>query len=112
MTEDDIPKLADWLAEYRSRPAPVEVIVASYDLAEPVPDDPSEGMAAGQIAVDIVRYEAPSERDPEDNAHYVMGVNAKGEHLWDDWYESETAAREAIADGGYGAVTERRREDN
>jgi hypothetical protein len=36
-----------------------------------------------------------------------MGVNAEGEHLWDDWYESEQQARQAIAEGEYGEVVER-----
>ena len=112
MADEDIPKLADWLAEYHSRPDPVEVVVASYDLVEPVPNDSGEGMSAGQVAVDIVRYDAPPGRPgPPDNAHYVMGVNAAGEHLWDDWYESEEAAREVIADGHYGPVVERLRDD-
>lgn len=111
MPEDEIPKLADWLAEYRSRPEPTEVIVASYDLVESVPDNPREGMSAGQAAVDIVRYDSPGWPGPPDGSHYVMGVHAQGQHLWDDWYESEHAAREAIAEGRYGAVIERPRSD-
>lgn len=111
MAEEEVPKLADWLAEYRSRPDPIEVVVASYELLEPVPDDPREGMSAGQVAVDIVRYDAPGWPGPPDDSHYVMGVNADGDHLWDNWYESEQAAREAIADGHYGAVIERSHDD-
>ena len=107
MAEDDIPKLADWLAEYRSRPEPVEVIVASYDLVEPVSDDPHEALSAGQVGVDIVRYDAPGWPGPPDDSHYVMGVNADGAHLWDDWHESEQAAREAMSDGQYGTVVAR-----
>ncbi len=41
---------------------------------------------------------------PDCVSHYVMGVDADGLHLWDDWYDSEQAAREAISDGHYGAV--------
>jgi hypothetical protein len=111
MAEEDIPKLADWLAEYRSRPDPVEVVVASYDLVEPVPNDRRQGLSAGQVAVDIVRYDASGRPGPPDDSHYVMGVNAHGDHLWDNWYESEQAAREAIADGDYGAVVERPPDD-
>ena len=107
MGDEDVPKLADWLAEYRGRPEPVEVIVASYDLVEPIPDDPMHALAAGQVGLDIVRYDAPGWPGPPDHAHYVMGVNGRDEHQWDDWYESERDAREAIASGHYGAVTER-----
>jgi hypothetical protein len=102
MAEDEIPKLADWLAEFRSRPEPTEVVVASYDLVEPVADRPGQ-----VVAVDIVRYDAPRWPDPPDDSHYVMGADANGEHHWDDWYESEEAAREAITDGHYGAVVPR-----
>jgi len=57
MAQDDIPSLADWLAELRSRPAPTKVVLASYDLVRPIPDAPHEGMAAGQVALDVVRYD-------------------------------------------------------
>jgi hypothetical protein len=109
VTEDDIPKLADWLAEYRSRPEPVEIIVASYTLPEPIPDDPVHGMSAGQTGIDIVRYAASGRPGPPDNSHYVMGVDGRGQHTWDDWYETEDDARGAIESGHYGAVVERRR---
>jgi hypothetical protein len=112
MGEEEIPKLADWLAEYRSRAEPVQVIVASYALVEPIPNDPTHGMSAGQVALDIVRYDAPGWPGPPDNAHYVMGVNAQGEHLWDNWYESEHDAREVIGSGHYGAVIERERRNS
>jgi hypothetical protein len=107
MSDEEIPKLADWLAEYRSRPEPVEVIVASYDLAQPIPDHPDSALSAGQVGLEIVRYDAPGWPGPTDDSHYVMGVNAEDKHLWDDWYDSEQAAREVIASGHYGAVVER-----
>jgi hypothetical protein len=107
MASDEIPRLADWLAQHRSRPAPTEVIVATYDLIEPTPATSDAGMAAGQVAVDIVRYESPARSGPRDNAHYVMGVDSQGQHLWDQWFESEEAARDAILRGEYGEATER-----
>ena len=107
MPDDGIPKLADWLAEFRSRPEPVEVVIARFDLVNPVPDHPDQGMSAGQVVVDIVRYDAPARPGPPDDSYYAMGVNRAGEHLWDDWYESEDAARKVIADGHYGEVVER-----
>jgi hypothetical protein len=107
MPRDEIPSLAEWLAEYRSRPEPTEVVVATFDLVEPIPDTPEHGMAAGQVAVDVVRYDRTGWPGPPSNAHYVMGVDPGGNHTWDDWYESEQAAREAITDGHYGAVVER-----
>jgi hypothetical protein len=82
MAEDEVPKLADWLAEYRSRPEPVEVIVATFDLLDAIPDEPHRGMAAGQVGIDIVRYDAPGWPGPPDDSHYVMGVDGDGEHLW------------------------------
>jgi hypothetical protein len=103
----DGPSLSEWLAEYRSRPAPSEVVVVSYDLVEPVPDTPDHGMAADQVGIDIVRIDKPGWPGPPDDSHYVMGVDAQGRHLWDDWYDSELAAREVIADGHYGEVVER-----
>jgi hypothetical protein len=112
MPDEEIPKLADWLAEYRSRPDLVEVVVVSYDLVDPVTDDRRERMSSGQVAVDIVRYDAPGRPGSPDSGHYVMGVDASGEHLWDDWYGSEAAAREVISDGHYGAVVERLRDDS
>lgn len=110
MADEDIPKLADWLAEYRSRPEPTEVVVASFDLKEPVPEDPSNGMPAGQTGVDIVKYDRTGWPGPPDNAHYVMGVDRGGRHLWDDWYESEDDARGAIESGRYGDLIERQRD--
>jgi hypothetical protein len=107
MTQDDIPKLADWLAEYRSRPKPTEVVVATYDCVTPIPDTPDNAGDAGRVALDIVRLDAPGWPGPPDPSHYVMGVDARGQHLWDDWFESEQAAREAIALGRYGDVVER-----
>jgi hypothetical protein len=107
MADDDVPRLADWLAEYRARPKHVEVVVATYDLHEPVPNVPAAGLHAGQVAIDIVRIDKPGWPGPADNSHYIMGVDAEGRHLWDDWYESEEAARDVIADGHYGDVVER-----
>jgi hypothetical protein len=107
MAGEDAPSLSDWLAEYRSRPEPTEVVVVTFDLVEPIPDTPEHGMAAGQVAVDVVRYDKTGWPGPPDNAHYVMGVDAHGNHLWDNWFESEQAAREAITDGYYGTVIER-----
>jgi hypothetical protein len=51
------PKLAAWLAGYRSRPEPQMVVVATFDLVDPVPDTPENAMAAGQVAIDIIRYD-------------------------------------------------------
>jgi hypothetical protein len=85
----------------------VEVIVASYALAEPIPEDANEGTSAGQVGLDIVRYDARGAPGPPDESHYVMGVNGLGAHLWDNWYESEQTARDAIASGHYGPVVER-----
>jgi len=107
MSQDEIPRLADWLAEYRSRPKPTEVVVATYDMAEPISDVPENASDAGRVALDIVRYDSPGWPGPPDESHYVMGVNARGEHLWDDWFESEQARREAIGHGRYGEVVER-----
>ena len=107
MAEDDVPRLADWLAEYRVRPKPIEVVVATYDSVEAIPETPENGMDAGRVALDIVRYDSPGRPGPPDDSHYVMGVDAKGQHLWDDWYESEQAAREALAVGRYGEAVER-----
>jgi len=105
--QEDIPRLADWLAEYRSRAKPTEVVVARYDLVQPIPDAPDEGMAAGQVSLDIVRYDSPDRPGPPDDSRFVMGVDARGKHLWDIWHESEQAARKAIAEGHYGEVVER-----
>jgi hypothetical protein len=110
MAEDEIPKLADWLAEYRSRPEPREVIVASYDLTQPIPDDSAHGMSEGQTGIEIVTYDLTDWPGPADNSHYVMGVDGDGQHLWDDWYESEDAAREAIESGQYGDLVKRERD--
>ena len=106
MPDDEIPKLADWLAEYRSRPEPVEVVVASFVPAEPAwPGQPRRHGSAEQVGIDIVRRSEPGPPvTPDCVSHYVMGVDADGLHLWDDWYDSEQAAREAISDGHYGAV--------
>jgi hypothetical protein len=106
MTQDGIPKLADWLAEYRSRPKPTEVVVATYHCVTPIPDTPDNAGDAGRVALDIVRYDAPGWPGPPDPSHYVMGVDAQGQHLWDDWFKSEQAAREAIAQGHYGDIVE------
>jgi hypothetical protein len=38
-----------------------------------------------------------------------MGVDGRGQHLWDDWYESEDDARGAIESGRYGELIERPR---
>lgn len=107
VTNDEIPKLDDWLAQYRGRPEPVEIVVASYDLPKPVADDPVHGMSAGQTGIDIVRYEATGRPGPPDNSHYVMGVDSRGQHTSDDWYETEGDARGAIESGHYGPVVER-----
>ena len=107
MAQDDVPKLADWLAEHRSRPKPMEVVVATYDSVEPIPDTPDNALDAGRVALDIVRHDSPGWPGPPDELpHYVMGVDAEGKVLWDDWYESERAAREAIAFGRYGQAVE------
>jgi len=79
--------------------------VARFGLVQPSARHPA--LSSGDVGIDIVRYEAPGRPGPPDNAHYVMGLNAEGRHLWDDWYESEAAAREAIDDGEYGAVVDR-----
>jgi hypothetical protein len=112
MPEDDISKLADWLAEYRRRPEPSQIVVATYDMVETVSDAPDNGMDAGRVALDIVRYDDAARPGPSNRSHYVMGVDATGRHLWDDWFESERAARHAIADGRYGQVAERPLHDN
>jgi hypothetical protein len=104
---DDIPKLADWLAEYRSRPEPTEVVVATYDSVEPVPNTPDHFLDAGRVALEIRRYYSPGWPGPPDDSRYVMGVDAEGNVLWDDWYETEQAAREAIMSGWYGEVVGR-----
>jgi hypothetical protein len=80
MAEDEIPKLADWLAEYRSRPEPREVIVASYDLTQPIPDDSAHGMSEGQTGIEIVTYDLTDWPGPADNSHYVMGVDGDGQN--------------------------------
>lgn len=110
MAEDEIPKLADWLAEYRTRPEPVEIIVAAYELTEPIPNDPIHGMSAGQTGIDIVRYDKAGWPGPPDNSYYIMGVDGQGQHTWDVWYDSEDAAREAIATGRYGDMVENDRD--
>ena len=107
MAPDDIPRLVDWLAEYRSRPKPTEVVVATYDSVEPIPDTPDNAMDAGRVALDIVRMDSPGWPGPPNPSHYVMGVDARGQHLWDDWFESEQAARDAIEQGRYGKAVER-----
>lgn len=104
VAQDDVPKLADWLAEVRNRPEPVEVVVATYDSVESIPDTPDNMLDAGRVAIVIVRYDSPG---PPDDSRYVFGVDAEGKWLWDDWYETEQAAREAIAVGHYGEVVER-----
>lgn len=103
----DGPSRSEWLAELRSRPKPIEVVVASYDLVEPVPDSPDQGMAAGQVGIDIVRIDQTGWPGQPDESAYVMGVNAGGKHRWDHWYESERVAREVIENGHYGALVER-----
>ena len=110
MAEEEIPKLGDWLAEYRSRPEPAEIIVASYDLNEPIADDQINDMSAGQTGIDVIRYEWTGWPGPPDNAHYVTGVDGRGQHLWDHWYESEHDARGAIESGRYGELVERHRD--
>jgi hypothetical protein len=108
MAQDDVPKLADGLAEYRGRPEPMEVVVATYDSVEPIPDTSDNGLDAGRVALDIVRHDSPGWPGlPDELPHYVMGVDAEGKWLWDDWYESGQAAREAIALGRYGEAVER-----
>jgi hypothetical protein len=62
------------------------------------------------MAVDIVRYDTTGGAGPPDNSHYVMGVDARGQHLWDDWYASEDDARGAIESGRYGELVERHRQ--
>jgi hypothetical protein len=83
--------------------------VASYDLNEPIADDPVNGLSAGQTGIDIVRYDRTGWPGPPDNAHYVMGVDVHGQHLWDDGYELEDDARVAIESGRYGELIERPR---
>ncbi|MGO9958265.1 MAG: hypothetical protein ACLP50_20245 [Solirubrobacteraceae bacterium] len=74
---------------------------------EPIPDTPDNSGDAGRVALDIVRYDWRGWPEPSDTSHYVMGVDARGQHMWDDWFESEQAARTATADGRYGDVVER-----
>jgi hypothetical protein len=81
----------------------------SYDLTEPIPDEPTHGMSAGQTGVDIVRYNTSDRSGPPDTSHYVIGIDARRQHLWDDWYDSEESAREAIVNGQYGDLIERGR---
>jgi hypothetical protein len=101
---DEVPKVADWLAEFRSRPPLVEVVVAAYDLVEPIGDDPVHGMAAGQVGLQLVRYDDPRSSPNRDGEHYVIGVSADGSHTWDHWFVSLTAAQQAITEGAYGVV--------
>jgi len=105
--EDEIPKFADWLAEFRSRPPHVEVVVAAYHLVTPISDEPIHGMAAGQVGLHVVRYDDPRKPLDIDGEHFVMGVSTNGSHTWDHRFESLTAALEAIAEGDYGAVRSR-----
>jgi hypothetical protein len=106
VAQDDVPKLADWLAEYRSRPEPVEVVVAAYDSVEPTPDTPANMLDAGRVGLVIVCSDSPGS-GPQDDSRFVFAVDARGKVLWDHWYETEQAAREAFALGWYGEVVER-----
>jgi hypothetical protein len=104
VSDDEIPKLEDWLTEFGGRPRRVEIVVAVYELDEPVSDERVHDIPVGQTGVHVVRYDDPRKPPDIDGVHYVMAVNADGSHIWDDWFESLKGALQAIVAGDYGAL--------
>jgi hypothetical protein len=84
MADDRMPSLAEWLAEYRSRPEPKEVVLYRVALAEP-----STSPVSGQsdiVSLRIVRYDEPQNPRPTGGV-YLLSEGPDGESIADTWHE-------------------------
>lgn len=86
---DEIPKLDDWLAEYRSRPEPTEVVISEAPAHDP--EMPS------LVTVRIARYDETGWPNPT-GGFYLFGLDDTGSGLFDLWFETLRDAVEAAED--------------
>jgi hypothetical protein len=84
MAADRMPSLGEWLAEYRSRPEPKEVVLYRVTLAEPVTRPvPRRGDI---VSLRIVRYDEPQNPRPTGGV-YLLSEGADGQSIADTWHE-------------------------
>jgi hypothetical protein len=84
----DGPSLSGWLAEYRSRAEPIEVVLYRAALPEPATSAvPGESV----VAVRISRYDEPDNPRPT-GGFYVLSLNAADDWIGDTWHETLDAA--------------------
>jgi hypothetical protein len=86
---DEVPRLADWLAEYRARPAPVEVVMC--EAAATDPEVPT------MVGVKVIRYDKPANPVPT-GGYYLIGYDSSGADLFDLWFETLADALDDAAD--------------
>jgi hypothetical protein len=79
----DGPSLSEWLAEYRSRRPPTEVVLYRATLPEPVLSDAPRQRA---VSVVISRYDDPDNPKPT-GGFYLFSLNDADEGLTDTWHE-------------------------
>jgi hypothetical protein len=79
----DGPSLSEWLAEYRSRRQPTEVVLYRANLPEPVVSDVSQQRVA---ALRISRYDDPDNPRPT-GGFYLFSLNEADGCVSDIWHE-------------------------
>lgn len=80
----DGPSLSEWLAEYRSRREPTEVVLYRATLAHPVRSHVSRQAVA---ALRISRYDEPDNPKPT-GGFYLFSLDEAEEWVTDTWHES------------------------
>jgi hypothetical protein len=80
MADDRMPSFHDWLAEYRERPAPEEVVL--YQASLPVATTSLVSRRAGIVSLRIACYD-----DPAEDGVYLFSENEAGDVLADTWHE-------------------------
>jgi hypothetical protein len=78
----DGPSLSEWLAEYRSRRAPTEVVLYRAELSEPF----VSGSRRPVVALQIARYDDPDNPHPT-GGFYLFWLSETGEGVGDTWHE-------------------------
>jgi hypothetical protein len=84
VSEAKMPTLAEWLAGYRSRPKPIEVVLYRVSLAAPIPS-PVPGRS-NIASFRISRFDAPRNPVPT-GGFYVFHEDAAGGWVDDSWHE-------------------------
>jgi hypothetical protein len=90
----DGPSLSEWLAEYRSRRPPIEVVLYEARLPQPI-----EERSQRVVSLRVACYDDPDNPNP-DRGIYLFTVTEQGEAVSDTWHETIDDALDAGV--GYG----------